>query len=524
MNTQPVGPFLGVNNRLPDFALAIKDKGRYLRDAVNVDITNSGHVRRRKATELVQALTAPHSLFGDFMVRDSVLYAVTLPAYSETLVKTLASNAAMSYCAFNGDTYYSNGTDSGRVASDGTWYPWALPTPVAPSCAALPGPFAIGAYQVAVSYANSVTGEESGVSASTSVSLAVLGAIRVTLPAATPGATHINVYLSTINGSVPMLHSTVAVGTATLDLNTDATGREANQRFEAPLPAGSRIFMFNGRLCSVSGNDLFYGIPSRPGYYLPSEGRIPFEDDITIAVGNQMGCYVAAGNKTYYLAGTDIGAVEVVRDIMPYGAVPGTEFSVPNKPVVGWFGAKGVVLADVQGQADAVMQDSVSLTPPASGVSTVFESEGTRRVVSCGWCVNLENGAATRYEGWDVTSASGGYCTKSDGVYQLEADGDVTAYISLGKEDFGVENLKRFPACYLGVASEQPMLLKVTTSADDTFEYETRSSENSMRIQRIDTGRGLRDNWFGLEIHNIDGSDFTLASISFAPVVSGRRI
>ena len=53
MKTQPYGPFLGINNRLPDFSLAT-DKGYWLREAENVSITNSGNVKRRMATELVQ--------------------------------------------------------------------------------------------------------------------------------------------------------------------------------------------------------------------------------------------------------------------------------------------------------------------------------------------------------------------------------------------------------------------------------------------------------------------------------------
>lgn len=522
MKTQSTGPFLGINNRLHDFALATEN-GRWLLEAENVDITNSGNVVRRKAVSLVQALSAPHSLFNGYMVRASALYAVTLPTYSETLVKVLSSNAPMSYCEFNGDIYYSNGTDSGRIASNGTWYPWALPTPSAPACAYIGGSLAKGTYQVSVSYTNSTTGEESGVSASTAYALAMDGGIRVTLPAATTGATHINVYVSTLNGAIPFLHSTVATGTATADLTTNPAGREANQRYEAPLPAGTRIFLFNGRLCSVRGNELFYGIPARPGYYLPSEGCIPFEEDISIAVGNQMGCYVAA-DKTYWLQGTDLGNVEVVRDVLPYGAVTGTEFMVPHKPVVGWFGKNGIVLADAQGQAEAITEGALDVTAPASGISVVSESRGYRRVVSCGWCVNLENKAATTYTDWDFTSASNGYGTKADGIYALESAGNVDAYVSLGNENFGAENFKHMPAAYLGVSSDAPMMMRVITPDGDEYDYEARNNDSSMRVQRVDVGRGLRENWFGLEIHNTEGSDFTLASVSFTPVASGRRI
>ena len=49
MKTIPKGGFLGINNRLPDFALHKDKVGDYLRDASNVDVTDSGHLVRRKA-------------------------------------------------------------------------------------------------------------------------------------------------------------------------------------------------------------------------------------------------------------------------------------------------------------------------------------------------------------------------------------------------------------------------------------------------------------------------------------------
>ena len=523
MDTIQLGPFRGINNRLPDFALAVKDEGAWLREAENVDITNSGHVVRRKATAQVQAVSSPHSLFNGYLVRASTLYEVTLPSYSETLVKILTSNAPMSYVEYNGDTYYSNGTDSGRIAASGTVYPWALPTPDAPACSTVAGSLFKGAYQVAVSYVNTTTGEEGGVSAATSYTLAADGGIRVTLPAATTGATHVNVYVSTVNGGIPLLHSTVAIGTATVDLTTDATGREANQRYEAPLPAGTRLFVFNGRLCSVKGKDLFYSLPYKPGYYLPVENRITFGADISIAIGNQAGVYVAA-DKTYFLAGQDLGAVDVVRDVLPYGAVPGTEFSHHEKSLVGWFGDKGIVLATPAGEVEAVMSDTIDLTPPASGVSTVLETAGRSRVVSCGWCMNLDTKAVTTYTGWDFTSTNNGYGTKADGVYALESDGAVDAHVSLGKQNFGVENMKRMPAVYFGCTSDEPLELRVTTPEDEDYRYEARSCGTVLAQHRVDVGKGLRANWFDLSVYNVLGSDFTLASVSFAPVVSGRRI
>ena len=529
MKTISKGGFLGINNRLPDFALHKDKVGDYLRDAINVDVTDSGHLVRRKALSLVQALTGAHSLFGEYLVIDSAIYRITLPTYSQVLVKTLTSNAKMAWHELNGDIYYSNGTDTGRIDAAGNWYPWGLPLPAEPVVATLPGGLPAGYYQVAVSYARYVGGtavanllEEGGVSPSNNYELTSDGALRVTLPAATVWATHINVYVSTQNGSIPMLQAVVPVGTATVDVTVLNMGRDAVQRFEEPLPAGHRVFSFNGRLCCLSGDTLYYGLPYKPGYYDPVAGRIQFPATVSVAIGNQSGIYVAA-DKTYFIAGADLDGEVVLRDVLPYGAVPGTEFVLPDKEnmVVGWFGAKGVVVADFQGQVSPLMADTVDQTPPASGFSTVFESDGYRRVVSCGWCVNTANGAATRYADYDLTSASGGYGTKADGLYALEGEGDVAWLVDLGKENFGAEQLKHMPAVYLGCSSDAPLNLRVQTPQHD-YTYAARSYSDTLQEHRVDTGKGLRSNWFNLSLQG--ESDFTLASVSFAPVASTRRI
>lgn len=542
MKTQPIGPFLGVNNRLPDFALNT-DKGRWLRDAVNVNVTNSGNVRRRAAAVLVQAMSNADSLYltsdtAGYLRRGSAIYSITLPGYTETLFKVLSSDAPLSWSEYNGSLYYSNGVDSGRIEG-GVAYPWGMATPNAPTCATIAGALYAGAYQVAVSYSNSATGEEGGISASSNPSLSATGGIRITLPGSSPGATHINVYLSTVNGSIPMWVGSYAIGTASIDIAAEPTRlRESNGRFEQPLPAGTQVFMANGRLCSVSGSRINIGEPARPGYYIPIDGRQRIEGDapgygfitfpapIDLVVPTQFGVYVAYGNITQFFAGADFAATEMVKDVLPYGAVPGTAFVVPHKenPLVGWFGAHGVVLGDPQGQVKDMMVDNIDLTPPAAGTSVVVQSDGFKRVVSCGWCLNLENGAATRYEDWPVSSSSRGYATMPDGLYLLSGSGKVDANVDLGKTDFGSENLKAMPACYLGAASDTPMELRVTTPDQEDYRYEARSSSTELRIQRVDPGKGLRANWYDLSIYNTEGSDFTLASVSFAPVASGRRI
>lgn len=523
MKTLSKGPFLGINNRLPDFGMHKPKEGDFLRTAINVDVDDSGSLRRRAAAVRVQAMTGAHSLFNGHLVRDSVLYRIALPTYSETMLKVLTSNAAMSYAEYNGDIYFSNGTDSGRITQDGAVLPWAMPTPAAPAVSSVGGDLFAGKYQVVVSYANATTGEEGGVSYPTQYQLSDVGGLRVTLPGAVAGATHIRVYVSAVNGSVPFLAGSFAVGTPVADIIVAATGRDASVRNEVPLPAGTRIFMFNGCLCSIKGNDWFIGLPSRPGYRLDIGSRVPFPAPISVAVSNQGGAYIVA-DRTYFFAGTDPASIDEVRDILPYGAVAGTEFEPPNKSLVGWFGAKGVVLADAFGEVQTPMTDNIDLTPPATGISTVFDTRGYRRVVSCGWCMNLDTKAATQYSGYDFTATSGGYGTAADGIYQLEGEGKVDASVGLGKIDFGSENEKALPAAYLGSASEHPLILSVNTPRGVEYHYSAASCSDTLDVHRVVPGRGLRANWFDLSVHNADGADFTLASVSFAPAASTRRI
>lgn len=530
MKTQRKGPFLGINNRLPATALHVDKVGDFLADAENIDIDNAGQLRRRQAAALIHPLAAPHSLYmtsdtAGFMVMASELYAVTLPTYGATSIKALTSNAAMSYAEIGGVLFCSNGTDSGRIVG-GVALPMAFPTPDAPTVAGgIGGDLPAGKYRVAVAYCNPVTGEEGGVSPSQTIATIATGGLRITLPPTTTGATNANVYLTTLNGSVLMLATSALIGVwPTVDVIAEATGREANQRHEMPLPAG-RLFAFQGALCSYAGNEVFEGIPFRPGYCLQVGSRIPFVDEVSNVVPTENGVYVVA-DETFWLAGPAMTKAERVSPILPYGGVTGTAFEVPGDgKQVGWFGDEGIVIGDKLGQVKAVMTDNIDLEAPSSGNSMVFTDRGYLRVVSCGWCLNLENLRATRYTDFDFTSLSGDYGTKEDGIYALSATGKVNASVSLGKEDFGTEAKKALPAVYLGVQSEAPMLLNVSSPKQGSYSYSARSyNADALELHRVDPGKGLSATWYDLSIANVDGSDFIMASVSFAPVASTRRI
>lgn len=529
--TQSLGPFLGVNNRLPDFALTLEKKGSYLRSASNVDLDDAGHLRRRTGQTRVQALTNPHSLFETrdgrfFMALSSVLYEVTLPSYTQTLIKVLTNDDPVSYVEHNGDTYYSNGTDSGRIAADNTWYPWALPTPTLPGVSATPGTLPAGHYLVAVTHYNSVTGEESGCGGATAYKLEIPGSLRVSLPGAVTGATHINVYVSATNGEVPCLRATVTAGTSSYIVSELTVSRPCLTMFQEPLPACSGLFMHMGRLGGLVGQTVVYGEPWRPGYYQPVANRIDFEKAVSLVVPAQNGCYVVA-ELTRWFEG-DLANPARIADVLPYPGVPGTAFKAISDETVGWFSSAGVVIADTAGQVSAVMADPIDLTAPATGCSRTTAENGFEKVISCGWAVNLTTKAATTYNSYDYTSFAGDYGTKANGVYQLSGDtdngGDIVASVGFGKLNFGSENLKTIIAAFFGGSAAAPLRLLLQTPYSPVYDYRAKWASPDLRMQRATPGKGLVASWFDATLRNEHGADFTLATATFSIFESTRRL
>ncbi len=380
-----LGPFSsGADNVSPDFSLPKNQYGQQIaaRRIVNAEVQNSGHPRRRQGYTAVQAFSGAHSLWSDgvrtLLVRDSVLYRVTsFDPYSETLVKLLTSNARMSYVSVAGEVYCSNGTDAGRLSASHIWSPHALPVPASCSLSTSTGTLLAGKYQVAITYANGSS--EEGGAKHAAIELASAGSIVVTLPTASVGATHINVYLTDMNGGVPKYHSQVAVGTATVTLNALATGKTLQTAYLEPLPAG-RFFYYNGRLLSAVGSRLYYSSAYNLGLHDPVDGFIGFRSDVSTVVPSQNGVYVAA-DVTHWLSGRDISKLEGITDVLPYGATAWTEFIVPNQPTVGWYGEKGLVLADLSGGVKAVQEDRYAASTSPTGSSLVVHRDGLRAVV-----------------------------------------------------------------------------------------------------------------------------------------------
>lgn len=149
------------------------------------------------------------------------------------------------------------------------------------------------------------------------------------------------------------------------------------------------------------------------------------------------------------------------------------------------------------------------------------------------YAVNLTNNATTVYENFSFNSMCLGhdgnyYALGPAGLYSLGGDLDDTANIDsmlgLGKQDFGVPNIKHLSVAYIGVRAETPVLLRLGCNGESA-EYLARGSSTELVQERIDLGKGWRANWFTVDLYNTSGGQFTVDSLEVVPhIISKRRV
>ena len=150
------------------------------------------------------------------------------------------------------------------------------------------------------------------------------------------------------------------------------------------------------------------------------------------------------------------------------------------------------------------------------------------------YVVNANTLALTTYNNYNFNSFAklGGkyYGAADDGIYELSGANDngtqIAASVTLGKQDFNSELLKTMPSVYVGLSATGAMILKVVTDTGSARLYKLATPTNTTALQsgRFKLGRGVTSRYWQFELQNVDGSDFTLDSITLHTVVLSRRI
>lgn len=145
------------------------------------------------------------------------------------------------------------------------------------------------------------------------------------------------------------------------------------------------------------------------------------------------------------------------------------------------------------------------------------------------WAVNSRTSAVTEYQNWTFNSfAQMGVrylAANSTGLYELNGDTDagsgIIADIKSGMAQVGGSRFSSFKAAYLGLRGEGEFFFKLVSGTGVERTY--RINAEYMRSTRVNFGKGLRARYFAFELIST-GSDFSLDSIEFVPLIAQRRI
>lgn len=121
----------------------------------------------------------------------------------------------------------------------------------------------------------------------------------------------------------------------------------------------------------------------------------------------------------------------------------------------------------------------------------------------------------------------------ADGIFDLDGNTDdgapIAARVHLGTKDLGSAQRKTIVGAYMGMTGEDDLILRVTALGEDdndrcTYTYRTRSHSSSLRQQRVELGKGLKANYFELELINQDGADFEIDTLQLQVADLQRKI
>ncbi|WP_282265617.1 hypothetical protein [Stenotrophomonas sp. PS02298] len=396
------GPWpAGVNNLAPEGRLPTDENGRptVLREADNVDLTTAGYGKRRQGSESCFTGVLTHSLwahdelgFGLF-VDAGQLHTLDADESVSPLGQTVG-NLPMSYAAVGERVFFSNTSVCGMLmALDRSVHGWGAPeTPAVPAVELVDG-YALpaGLYQLAITVTDAL-GRESGAELARQIRVADLQGI---LLQGLPAGGQVGIYLSGPDDQVLRLAARVPAGTASWLIGTAAEGVKIATQLLDPLPPGQITRIHNGRHWVADGRTLRWSPSLRFGMTDLAHNLIRFDDriDLLEPVGAgtpAVGLFIAAGKRTYWLAGADPSNFSPV-DAHAAGAVPGTSVRVPGQAIgmpddadyTIWLSRRGsYVIGMPGGSVQSINAGRAAIHDAERGASLFAQRDGMQQVIT----------------------------------------------------------------------------------------------------------------------------------------------
>ncbi|MBF0517767.1 MAG: hypothetical protein HQK97_11745 [Nitrospirae bacterium] len=310
--------FKGLANVLPPQRMGFS----YLTEARNVDIDDSGMIRRRAGYKKIYD-GSPACLWSDgcvclFCEGGSLKELLPPPApgapYAErTLRQGLTSGRRMAYLSLNGTVYYSDGLITGAIDTRGNSSiarSWGMVPPAPPTLSAASGNMRPGKYAIALTYVRKggayspSGGQESGTSVLSYIETTT-GGITATITASDdPDVAGINLYITTVYGETLYLAMRLPNQSIDVDLKDEpAPMLTTLTEGLKPPPAGNLLTYYRGRIYTAAYDILYYSEPFALELYNKSVNWIPFNGQITLLAAATEGIFVGTKDELLFLAG-----------------------------------------------------------------------------------------------------------------------------------------------------------------------------------------------------------------------------
>ena len=366
MKPVSIYPLAGIDNASGrDDALQMRGKAphNFLRDAVNVDISDTGRASMRPGLRKVSG-AALANLWQSTLHRDT--FATLGDQWVKVDVRTWDSqplatvgDGPVSHLVLNGAVlvagpagiFQYDGMAAQRFTLDVPPAPMVIPSPGA-------GSLESGTYGVAVAWLRGST--ESPLSAITHSTVGIGALLTVTLPLCMDSTvTHVRLYLTRQNGGELLRAEDYPVSMASVELPLlPKLGAPAQFQYKEPMPTGEYLSYWRGRLLTARANVLRFSEALAYHVHDPRHGFVQMPQRITFVHPTDGGVWVGQVDHVAFLAGSALGELALYRKTAK-APVPGSAIALDAEDagdvaggggaVVAWLAENGYVLGAPDG-------------------------------------------------------------------------------------------------------------------------------------------------------------------------------
>ncbi|WP_151803693.1 hypothetical protein [Acinetobacter bereziniae] len=369
-------PIAGMNNVVADDGLKIGGDvpKLYLRDAININISETGRINLRSGCKIVSQLKYKNlwqsPLHKDvFATLDNQLVKLDPLNWQHEVLSTIGDSLTL-YEVVNNLIYVAN--ETGIWTYNGqSIQPLTIATPAMPMLSMVEsgGSLKSGTYSVAIAWLRNqqesalsqIASEKIELTTNASLEDHAFASIQVNIPfCLDQTVTHVRVYVTDRNGSELLFHSDYPISTNLITISNLDLGMAARFKGLSPMPTGKYMKYWQGRLLTADKNILRFSEPL--AYHLHDErfGFVLMPQKITFVLPVDGGIWVGQVTHVVFLTGNNPADMtfqpKTAHAPVPNSAIEidsndiGSDISQGGAKTAVWLAENGYILGTSSGQ------------------------------------------------------------------------------------------------------------------------------------------------------------------------------